>query len=122
VVLEPVAKLGVGFAYAGKDYLVSCSAGLERAEQFAAAGNIETDTTLRHQPADAKVGIGLEAIADERLDGGERALELIQVMEERSLTIDEQRRAVSLGELGHGHLFTMQDSVPVVKIVHVIGN
>ena len=73
---EAVAHLGVGLADAGEDDLVAGAAGLEGAVQLAAAGHVEAGAVLGHEPAEAEVAVGLDAVADERVGRGERRLEL----------------------------------------------
>ena len=76
VVLQAVAHLGVGLADAGEDDLVAACRRPEGAVQLAAAGHVEAGAVLGHQPAEVQVAVGLDAVADQRLDRGEGLLEL----------------------------------------------
>jgi hypothetical protein len=40
------------------------------------------------------------------------------MMEKRLAAVDEKRRAVGVGQFGHWNVFTMQNSVAVMKMVH----
>ena len=91
---------------------------MQGAVQLAAAGHVEAGAVLGHEPADGEVAVGLDAVADERIDGGEGLLELAQVVQQRGLAVDVQRRAVGLGEGADGHVFAVEDAVAVVKMVH----
>ena len=66
-VLEGELDLGVGLADAGEDDLRPRSAGLERAVELAAGGDVEPGPVLGHEPADAEVAVGLDAVADDRV-------------------------------------------------------
>ena len=56
---------------------------------------------------EGEVAVGLDAVADERIDRGERLLQLAQMVQQRGLAVDVQRRAVGFGEGADGHVFTM---------------
>ena len=43
---------------------------------------------------------------------------LAEMMQERSLAINEQRRTVLLCQGGDGNVFTMQNAMMVVEIIH----
>ena len=120
VVFQGGAELGVGLADAGEDDAVAAAAGRERAEQLAAAGHIDAGAVLDHEAADGQVGVGLDAVADERIDGGEGLLELAQVVQQRGLAVDVQRRAVGLGERADGHVFAVEDAVAVAEMIHSV--
>ena len=50
--------------------------------------------------------------------GGEGCLQLLQMVQQRGLAVDVQRRAVRLGECADGHVLAVEDAVLVVEMVH----
>ena len=66
----------------------------------------------------AEVAVGLDAVADERLGGREGRLNLLQVVQQRRLAVDVQRRAVLLGQFGDGDVLAVEGAVAVVEVVH----
>ena len=52
-------------------------------------------------------------------DRRERGLQLVQVVQQRRLAVDVQRRAVLLGQLGDGDVFTVQLLIAVDEVIHI---
>ncbi len=118
VVFQGVANLGVGLADAGEDDFLADSAGVERPIQFAAAGHVEAGAGVGQSTAEVQIAVGLEAVADQRLNHGEGFLQLAEMVQQRRLAVDEQRRAVEVGQLADGHVFAVKYAVAVVKVIH----
>ena len=75
--LQAVAHLLVGLAHAGEDDLITPSSGGQGAVELAAARHVEARAGAGHEPAEAQVRVGFDAIADERLNRGKRLLQLV---------------------------------------------
>src|SRR5262249_9791480 len=114
---ETVVKLCIGLSHAGKDNFLTRAAGRESQIQLARACYIKASAVLRHESADAETAIRFQAIANERLDFGERPLQLSQTMDQRSLAVDVQRRAVGLCQDRDGRFLTMQNAIAVMETV-----
>ena len=64
--LIAVGDLLVGLADAGVDHLLRVAAGLERAEQLAAAGDVKPAALVGEELADVDVAAALDRVADRR--------------------------------------------------------
>ena len=73
---------------------------------------------LDHEAGEVQVAVGLDAVADKRLGRGEGRLQLAEMVQQRRLAVDVQRRAVLLGQLRHRDVFAVQDAIAVVEMVH----
>src|SRR5258707_1024680 len=76
-----------------------------------AAGHVEAGAVLGHEAAQVDVPVGLDAVAEQRADGGKGLLQLAEVVEQGRLAVDVERRAVFLGEGPDGHVFAVKDTI-----------
>src|SRR5579859_4136225 len=76
---------------------------------------------LTHQATDTQVRISFYGIADDRVRLGERGLNLLEVMEQCSLAVDIQRRAINLRQFRDGHILAEESVTAVFKVVHGAG-
>ena len=111
--------LGGALADSGEDDALARATRRQRPVQFAARGHIAASAVFDHEPGQVSIGVGFDAVADERLDGGERGLQLLEVMRQRFLAVDVERRAVLLGKRRHGNVVTVEDAVAVGEVVHL---
>jgi hypothetical protein len=63
-VLEGVFDFLAGFADAGKDGARGVAAGLENAEEFAAADDVETGAFGGEEAEEGEIGVGFDGVAD----------------------------------------------------------
>ena len=117
-VLERHANLGVGLAGAGEDDFGSDATRLEGAIEFAAARDVAARASLDHETSDMQIAIGLDAVADQRIDGGKRRLQLLQMMRQRFLAVHVERRAIFFSKRRHGDVVAVKDAIAIAKVVH----
>src|SRR5258708_2696194 len=87
--LQAIAMFRFGFPGAREDDLITRDAGVQSAIEFPRARNVEAGSRLGHEFANTEIGVGLDAIADQRLDFGERLLQLHQMMQQRRLAVNK---------------------------------
>ena len=117
--VDGVGDLGVSLAHAGVDDLLRVAAGLQRAEQLAAAGHIKPTPLLGQHPADVDVPAALDAEANRRPQRRERVSQLVVVVKESRLGIDVHSRTHLGGDFRRGHAFAEQFAVAVSEEIHV---
>src|SRR5579862_469008 len=115
---KPLTQLRVRFADTGVNDLFAFAAGRQRAKQLAAAGHVEAGTVFGHQLANGQIRVRLDAVTNQRIDGGKRLLHLTQMVQQRRLAVDVQRRTVVLRQFADGNLLTMQNALAIMKMVH----
>ena len=71
-----------------------------------------------HELAEAEVAVRFDAVGNDGLRFGEGLLHFAQVVKQCGLAVDVERRAVLLGEFGHGHVFAEQGAVAVFEVIH----
>ena len=83
--LDAHLDLFIGLADAGEDDLFRVATGLQRAEQFAGAGDVEAASFGREQLEDVQVAAAFDRVADRRVDRRKRVGELAVMAQEGRL-------------------------------------
>jgi hypothetical protein len=115
---EGFPDLGIGFADAGVDDLRRIAAGLQRAEQFAAAGDVEAATGLGKQLAQIDVAAAFDRVADGRVNRLERVRDLPVVVQHRGRGIDVGRGSDVARDALDGNVLAIKLAVFVVEEIH----
>ena len=68
--------------------------------------------------SDVDVPVGFDAVTNDRRRFSERSLHLLQMMHQCRGAVDEQRRAVLLGQFGERNVFAVENVVAVLEVVH----
>ena len=118
IAVECVAHFLIGFANPGVDDLVSPSTRSEGAIEFATGGDIHAGAVLDHETGNVDIAVGFDGIANQRMHRCEGSLQLFQMMHQRCLRIDEQRSAELLRQLSNGDVFTVENAIAIVKMIH----
>jgi hypothetical protein len=95
---------------------------VQNAPEFALGNDVEAGATARQEVQDGEVGIGLDGIADERIEADQFLLELVQAASMRVPRIDPARRAELGGDVGQWNRFSVQDAVSACKSTHRAGS
>ncbi len=105
-------------AYARKHDLLRRHAGLQRPGEFAARNHIGARAQTRERCDNGLVGIGLERIADQRIDIGEGRRKDVVVPLKRGSGIAIEGGADRLRNRAHRHVLGEEFAVPVFEMVH----
>jgi hypothetical protein len=65
-----------------------------------------------------QIAVGLDAVTNQWIDDCEGFLNLAEMVQQRRLAVDEQRRTVQIGKLTDGYVLAVKYSIVVVKMVH----
>jgi len=114
------ADLVVGLADAGVDDLLRVAPRLERAEQLAAGGHVHPAPLLDQHLADVQVGVGLDRVADRRVQRFERIRHLPIVPQQRGLGVNVDGRSHLRRDAGGRDILAVQFAVLVVEEIHGI--
>jgi hypothetical protein len=104
---------------AGVDDFGGIGAGLEGAEEFSAAGDIESAPFGGEEFEDVDVAAAFDGIADRGLGRGEGIGDLVIMMEECGLGIDIDRGADVARDFLGGDILAVKLAVFVVEKVHI---
>ena len=117
---ERAAHLGAGLADPREDHPRRRDAGGQHAFEFATGDDVKAAAGPGKDLQDAQRGVGLHGIADLHLAAGKAALVRGQSRQHGGLGVDEQRRAVCAGQVGHAQVLDIQVS-PAVADAGVAG-
>ena len=111
-------ELARGLADAGEHDFLRRDAGRPRAQEFAFGDHIGAGAELRQGRDHRLVGIGLQRVADQRIDIGEGAGEHLVVPLQRRGRIAVERRADVLRQRDEVHRLGVQHAVAIGEVVH----
>ncbi len=117
-VSSPKRQLRRRLADAGEHDLLRRHAGGERAPELALRHHVGAGAEPRQRGDDRLVGIGLQRVADQVVEAGERLVEDAVVPRQRGGRIAIERRADRRRDRRHGHVLGVQHAIPVREMVH----
>ena len=107
-----------GLAHAGKGALARVAAGRHDPLQFAAAHDVESAAEPGQHPQDGLVRVGLDREADQVVQAGQRAIQVLEMLRQSMLRIDVKRRAKAPRQGLDGDPFAAQALAEVTKVMH----
>ena len=105
-------------AHAREDAMARVAARRDDAAQFPAADHVEAAAHVGQRAHDGHVRVGLHRVADEVIERGESLIELAEMILQRVLGINVERRAETFHQRLDGGAFAIQLSTDETKIVH----
>ena len=73
---------------------------LQRAAQFAGGDDVRTQSRRGHQFEDGAIAVGLDGVADRRVEAMQRLLQRVDALADRAGGVGVERRAEPVGERG----------------------
>ena len=92
--------------------------GVDDAEKLACRDDVEAAAFADEQVEHGEVAIGLDGVADEVIETGERGVEAAEVVADGLCAVDVKGRTVFGGERGEVHAFATELALVVVEGVH----
>ena len=120
--LQRIGHLRARLADAGEDDLVGGDAGGAGAAQLALRHHVHAGAEARQRGDDGLVGVGLDGVADQRVETGEGLLQHAVVPLQRRRRVAIEGRADLLGDAGEAHALRMEGAADIAEVVHVSGS
>src|SRR5205085_518110 len=102
------------------NHMLRITAGLEGAEQFPAAGDVESAPLGGEDFAKVNISTTFDGITDRCIQWFKRVGDLPVMMQQSSLGVHICRRAHFGGDFRRGNAFTIEFAVTVVEKIHAI--
>jgi hypothetical protein len=120
--VERQFHLGDRLADAREDDLPRIGAGRENALEFTRGNDVEAGAATGKDVQHCQVGVGLDRVADERIETGELVLEFVERAFESVPRIHPAGRSEALGEVDQRHRFGVQNAVSGSERAHRPGS
>ena len=119
---QRVGHLRARLADAGEDDLVGRHAGGPGAAQLALGHHVHAGAEAGQGGDHGLVGVGLDGVADQRVEAGERLLQHAVVPLQRRRRVAVEGGADLLGDAREAHVLRVEDAADVAEVVHVSGS